>query len=75
MTAVLFTIGKFLIGFYVGRSATSSSYGAAASLVAIVAWIYYSAQLLYFGAQFTKVYATERGSRSEASPPARARET
>jgi membrane protein len=70
MTAVLFTIGKFLIGFYIGKSVTTSAYGAAGSLVVIVAWIYYCAQLLYFGAEFTKVYATECGSQCELAPQA-----
>jgi len=68
MTAILFTIGKFLIGFYIGKSVTASAYGAAGSLVVIVAWIYYCAQLLYFGAEFTKVYATECGSQCALSP-------
>ena len=70
MTAILFTIGKFLIGFYIGKSVTASAYGAAGSLVVIVAWIYYCAQLLYFGAEFTKVYATECGSQYALSPQA-----
>jgi membrane protein len=64
MTAILFTIGKFLIGFYIGKSVTASAYGAAGSLVVIVAWIYYCTQLLYFGAEFTKVYATSCGSQA-----------
>jgi membrane protein len=73
MTAILFTIGKFLIGFYIGKSVTASAYGAAGSLVVIVAWIYYCAQLLYFGAEFTKVYATACGSQSDTpQPPGRA---
>lgn len=70
MTAILFTIGKFLIGFYIGKSVTASAYGAAGSLVVIVAWIYYCAQLLYFGAEFTKVYATQCGSQCELSTQA-----
>lgn len=72
MTAFLFTIGKFLIGFYIGKSVTASTYGAAGALVVVVAWIYYCAQLLYFGAEFTRVYATECGSQCEYSPQARA---
>lgn len=63
ITSVLFTIGKFLIGFYIAKSVTASAYGAAGSLVIIVAWIYYSAQLLYFGAEFTHVYSQEYGSK------------
>jgi membrane protein len=70
VTAILFTIGKFLIGFYIGKSVTASAYGAAGSLVVIVAWIYYCAQLLYFGAEFTKVYATECGSQCAIAPQA-----
>jgi membrane protein len=62
ITSVLFTIGKFLIGFYIAKSVTASAYGPAGSLVIIVAWIYYSAQLLYFGAEFTHVYSQEYGS-------------
>ena len=61
VTAVLFTVGKFLIGLYLGRTAISSAYGAAASLVVILTWIYYSAQILLFGAEFTRVYAIKRG--------------
>ena len=68
MTAILFTIGKFLIGFYIGKSVTSSAYGAAGSLVVIVAWIYYCAQLLYFGAEFTRVYSTDCGSQGAIAP-------
>jgi membrane protein len=63
LTAMLFTIGKFLIGFIIGKSVSASSYGAAGSLVIVVAWIYYSALILYFGAEFTQVYACEYGSR------------
>jgi membrane protein len=55
LTSLLFTAGKFLIGFYIGKSVTMSAYGAAGSVVIILAWIYYSAQLLYFGAEFTHV--------------------
>ena len=63
ITSILFTIGKFAIGLYVGKSVSASPYGAAGSLVIIVAWIYYSAQILYFGAEFTQVYAKQYGSR------------
>ena len=62
LTAILFTIGKFLIGFYIGKSVNMSAYGAAGSVVVILAWIYYSAQLLYFGAEFTHVYSDQCGS-------------
>ncbi len=60
-TAVLFMIGKFAIGFYLGRYNIASIYGAAGSIVLVLAWIYYSAIILYFGAEFTKVYAYTHG--------------
>lgn len=63
VTAILFSLGKFLIGVYLGTSNIASSYGAAASLIAILLWIYYSALILLFGAEFTKAYAEDRGSR------------
>jgi membrane protein len=62
LTSLLFTAGKFAIGFYIGKSVSASAYGAAGSLVVVVAWIYYSALLLYFGAEFTQVYAKKLGS-------------
>ncbi|MBD0331503.1 MAG: YihY/virulence factor BrkB family protein [Chitinophagaceae bacterium] len=61
-TAVLFMLGKFLITFYIGSSNIGSTYGAAGSIVVILLWIYYSAIILYFGAEFTKAYATDWGS-------------
>jgi membrane protein len=57
VTSLLFTVGKVLIGFYLGHSALTSAYGAAASLVVFLIWIYYSAQILLFGAEITYVYA------------------
>ena len=63
VTAILFMFGKFLIELYLGYSTAASVYGAAASLVILLTWIYYSAQILYFGAEFTKVYAKYRGHR------------
>lgn len=57
VTAILFVIGKTLLGLYLGRSSTTSSYGAAGSLVVLVVWVYYSAQIFYFGAEFTHVHA------------------
>lgn len=60
-TAALFTIGRYLIGLYLGRGAVGSSYGAAGSLVAVLVWVYYSAQILFFGAELTQVYAARRG--------------
>ncbi|MBM6596447.1 YihY/virulence factor BrkB family protein [Microvirga sp. BT291] len=65
VTALLFTIGKFLIGYYLGRSGVASAYGAAASIITILLWIYYSALILLFGAEFTKAYAENRGSRRD----------
>ena len=59
----LFTAGKAVIGFYLGHSALTSAYGAAASLVVFLVWIYYSAQILLFGAEMTHVYALTYGSR------------
>jgi membrane protein len=63
LTALLFTIGKQLIGLYLGNSGLSSTYGAAGSFVVILVWIYYSAQILLFGAEFTQVFARRFGSR------------
>ncbi|MGD1895723.1 MAG: YihY/virulence factor BrkB family protein [Phormidesmis sp.] len=62
MTALLFTIGKSLIGLYLGNSSVASAYGAAGSFVVLLLWIYYSAQILLFGAEFTQVYANRFGS-------------
>jgi membrane protein len=63
-TALMFTVGKFAIGFYLGRAGVTSGFGAAGSLVALLAWVYYSSQLFLFGAEFTWVYAHSRGSRA-----------
>ena len=63
MTALLFTAGKFVIGYYIGKSGVASAYGAAASIITILLWIYYSSLILLFGAEFTKAYAESRGSR------------
>ncbi len=65
-TALLFTIGKALIGLYIGRSSIGSTFGAAGSLVVLLLWVYYSAQVFLFGAEFTWVYANTYGSRSPA---------
>ncbi len=62
-TAVLFMFGKFLIGFYLGQSQLSTTYGTAGSAIVLLLWVYYSAMILYFGAVFTHVYAAHRGSR------------
>jgi membrane protein len=62
-TSLLFNVGKFLIGLYLGNSGVASAYGAAGSLVVLLLWIYYSAQILLFGAEFTEVYSRTYGSR------------
>jgi len=60
-TAILFMIGKFAIGFYLGHSHAGNSYGAAGSIIVILLWVYYSAAILYFGAAFTRVYTRHKG--------------
>jgi membrane protein len=60
VTAILFTVGKSLIGLYIGRSAFSSTYGAAGSMIILLVWIYYSAQIFFLGAEFTHVHARDR---------------
>lgn len=62
-TAFLFMIGKFVIGAYLGSSAIANIYGAAGSLILILVWVYYSAMILYFGAEFTKIYANNHGQK------------
>ena len=62
LTALLFTVGKFLIGLYLGRSAVSSTFGAAGSLITVLLWVYYSALVFFLGAEFTQVYASQYGS-------------
>jgi membrane protein len=62
LTAVLFLTGKFLIGYYIGRSNLGVTYGTAASIIILLTWVYYSAMILYFGAEFTKMYALQTGS-------------
>ena len=68
LASLLFTVGKFLIGLYLGNSGVGSAYGAAGSLIVLLIWIYYSAQILLFGAEFTKVYASTFGSQAAARP-------
>jgi len=67
VTALLFSIGKFGLGLYLGRASVASPYGAAGSLIVLVIWVYYAAQILFMGAEFTQVYARHRGSRIEPS--------
>jgi uncharacterized BrkB/YihY/UPF0761 family membrane protein len=78
-TAVLFTLGKYALGMYLGKASFGSTYGAAGSLVIVLVWVYYSAQILFFGAEFTQVYAREYGTdpmkqRPVAAPEARKQE-
>jgi len=63
VTSILFTLGKTAIGIYLGNSVITSSFGAAGALVVILVWIYYSAQILFFGAEFTQVYAKTYGTK------------
>ena len=72
VTALLFTIGKFLIGLYIGKSSVASGFGAAGSLVVILVWVYYSAQIFLLGAEFTWVYAHGHGSLKGQPVPGRA---
>jgi membrane protein len=67
VTAFLFGLGKLAIGFYLGRSSVASSYGAAGSLVVLLVWIFYSSQLVFFGAELTQVWARRKGHRIEPS--------
>ena len=71
LTALLFTVGKFLLGLYLGQNSAVSAYGAAGSIVLILLWVYYSAQILFFGAEFTQVYANQYGT--QLVPKAHAR--
>jgi len=63
VTAILFELGKFAIGMYIGKSAIASKFGAAGTVVVAIVWVYYSAQIFFFGAEFTRAYSTEHGSR------------
>lgn len=67
VTSLLFVAGKFAIGWYLGRSSTVSAYGAAGSIILVLLWVYYSAQILFFGAEITKVYANRFGRHLEPS--------
>jgi membrane protein len=61
LTAFLFEIGKFLIGLYIGKQGLESTFGAAASIVVVLIWVYYSAQIVLIGAEFTHAYAIRHG--------------
>jgi len=68
VTAALFAIGKVAIGLYIGKSSVASAFGAAGSLVVLMVWVYYSSQVFLLGAEFTRLYAEEHGSRAAAGP-------
>lgn len=76
-TAIMFTLGKFAIGLYIGNSGTASSFGAAGSLIALLLWVYYSAQIFFLGAEFARQYALQMGSLKNkhvpGAPPPEAR--
>jgi len=65
MTALLFAIGKWALGLYLGSGTAASAYGAASSLIILLLWVYYSSQILLFGAEFTQIFASEFGERLE----------
>jgi membrane protein len=69
-TALLFVLGKFLLGLYLGHATVGSAYGAAGSLIVLLVWIYYTAQLFFLGAEFTRAYSQKHGSRKAAPVPA-----
>ncbi len=66
VTSILFSIGKTLIGLYLGKASIGSTYGAAGSLVVFIVWVYYSAQIFFMGAEFTRAFADRHGSRAQA---------
>jgi membrane protein len=65
IAALLFVLGKYVLGFYFGRSAVASSYGPASSVIIVLVWVYYSAQIMLFGAEFSRVYGQRFGSHRE----------
>jgi membrane protein len=69
VTSLLFWIGKYLIGLYLGKSAVASPFGAAGTLVVVILWVYYSAQIFFLGAEFTRAYALRLGSRQRGARP------
>jgi membrane protein len=68
-TAIMFTLGKYAIGLYIGNSSTTSSFGAAGSLIALLLWVYYSAQIFFLGAEFARQYALQLGSLRKKDVP------
>ena len=74
-TSIMFAIGKYLIGLYIGRAGVSSGFGAAGSLAVVMVWVYYSGQIFLLGAEFTRLYALEHGSRRNVREEEGGRET
>jgi membrane protein len=68
VTAVLFTVGKRLIGLYLGQASPASAYGAAGSVVIVMVWVFYSAQVVLLGAAITRVASEARGARPQPTP-------
>jgi len=66
VTSLLFTLGKFVLGLYLGKSSMASAYGAAGSFIVVLVWVYYSAQIFFLGAEFTRIYSMQFGSRFAA---------
>ncbi len=67
-TALLFMVGKSIIGWYLGTSAVASTYGAAGALIVVLLWVYYTSQIFLLGAEFTKVYSNRFGSQKDRNP-------
>jgi membrane protein len=70
VTAILFTLGKTAIGYYLGYASVGSAYGAAGSMVVLLVWVYYSALIVFFGAEFTQAWATRQGGGVAPQPHA-----
>jgi|SRR5579872_499855 len=68
VTSFLFTLGKLLIGIYLGKASFASTYGAAASIVVFIVWVYYSSQIFFLGAEFTRAFANRYGSQPNRHP-------
>ncbi len=70
LASLLFSVGKYLLGLYLGKTSLASAYGAAGSLVVVLVWVYYSTQILFFGAEFTRTYAEHYGGKLKPVPGA-----